>query len=224
MSTRSCIARSEGSGWRGVYHYSDGYPSGLGCYIFRSIRRDWGGDAGAFLNYALSHDGGWSHIFPSDVVEEGESFRDARMPQCYCHGYFAQRDKIKPGDGHGVITGCQCHEKPYISGDYDDMPSCDPLFIEWVYVIDPDSRTMMVLKSHNEVIPDSFDCLIVHLDGAREEMPKRAYRHRINAVVDLDGPEPDWWEMEKEQFTPEHLEQRETWVDQLLSPVIETRV
>ena len=207
MSTRSCIARVEGDGWRGVYHHSDGYPSGLGCYIFRSIRREWSGDAGAFLDYALSHDGGWSSLFSPD-------------PTCYCHGHFADRDKIKPGDGSGVITGCECHERPYISGEPDNMPSCDPLFIEWIYVIDPDSRTMTILENYGEDILGSFDSWLVHLDGTKEAMPKRAYRHRINAVVDLDGPEPDWWDMEKEGFTPEHLENRQTFVDRILPPVL----
>ncbi|MDO8490840.1 MAG: hypothetical protein Q7T04_02350 [Dehalococcoidia bacterium] len=52
MSTRAVIARPVGDGWEGVYHHSDGYPTGLGSYIFRIIHYRYKGDAAAFLKFA----------------------------------------------------------------------------------------------------------------------------------------------------------------------------
>ena len=152
MSTRSCIAERKGDHWEGVYHHSDGYPSGLGCYLFRLIRYQYNGDVGRFLDGALKHDGGWSHIFPSeyggDLKKSGEP-----KPECYCHGYLAKRDGTKPGQRRGVIRGCECNEKPYDPRKRGKGPSCDPLFIEWVYVFDRDTKKMAILEHFGESIP-----------------------------------------------------------------------
>ena len=200
MSTRSCIARKGGEGWRGVYHHSDGYPSGLGSYIFDHIRRN-GGDIDAFLHWAIDeHDGGWSHIFPASVLRKkgkGTYYDDTSpQPQCYCHGYFARRDGIRPGMGRGIITGCECGDKRYLTSKSKEAPSCNPLMIEWVYILDTESRTMTILESYGEDIPNTFAFTIVHEDGTEEQRPTRIYRHRTKAVVNLDGPEPNWREME----------------------------
>jgi len=217
VSTRSCIAQwLPGSHrWRGVYHHWDGYPSGLGCYIFRAIRYRFK-DVQSFLDYALAHDGGWSHIYPAAVVtaspKGGETFGRARRPQCYCHGYFATRDEIRPGHGMGIIEGCECREKPYIPGQ-GDPPSCDPLSIEWVYVLDPETRTMTILEAYGEDIPGTVAWWTLRPDGTREAQPQRAYRHRLRDVVALDGPEPDWWRMEGMDG-----EERKTWVDRYFPP------
>ena len=202
MSTRAVIARLEGDGWRGVYHHSDGYPSGLGCYIFRLIRQQYKGDVAAFLKWAIDdHDGGWSHIFPSYVLKRspkgGEtSDKSHPAPQCYCHGYFAQRDGKKPGNGEGI----QSHDKHSFD-------------IEWVYVLDPGAHTMAVLSHHpGNGCPDNNRIV-------NKPVPTRLRCFNLETVVGLDGPEPDWWQMESKHFTPEHLEKRETWVDAYLLPV-----
>lgn len=203
MSTRSCIARKEGDGWRGVYHHSNGYPSGLGCYIFRLIRQKYQRDVAAFLKWAIDeHDGGWSHIYPGDVVRNakgGGSFFDKKrpQPQCYCHGYFAKRDGISPGKGDGI----QSNENHAFG-------------LEWVYVLDPDSKTMAIFEHGGQGCPDYARIRI-------PSPPGQGPCTKLKAVVHLDDPEPDWWEMEAEHFVPEHLERRQTWVDRYLPPVRE---
>lgn len=173
MATRAAIARlltREPLRWEGVYHHWDGYPTCLGRFIFESVRGQFQGDVAAFLEYALSHDGGWSHIYPSAVIESDpaapEGYRyGAEAPQCYCHGYFAQRDAVLPGSKAGWLEGCSCHQLG------EDAP-CDPLFIEWVYALDPEGRVMAVLASTRGK------------DGHCQ--------HALKAIVPLDGPEPDW--------------------------------
>lgn len=39
MSTRACIARPDGAGWRGVYVHRDGDPTRLGRRLLRAVRR-----------------------------------------------------------------------------------------------------------------------------------------------------------------------------------------
>ncbi len=191
MSTRSVIAERQGDGWRGVYHHSDGYPHGLGCYIFRLIRQKYKGNVRTFLDYALGHDGGWSHIFPGRLLVAGKGGRDHYSEreafQCFCHGYFARRDKVKPGQGGGVQT----HDKHGFD-------------IEWVYVLDPEAKTMAVIKhAASDSCPD------------RPSL-SRGVRHGpdfgLKAVVNLDGEEPDWWAMEGKN-PADDPRYGQTWVD-----------
>jgi len=71
----------------------------------------------------------------------------------------------------------------------------DPLFIEWVYIIDPD-RTMLHVMKHEAV---------GGLDFSRKRPPRPvmlpnrvvdyghcAYKHVLVASLKLDGLEPDW--------------------------------
>ena len=69
----------------------------------------------------------------------------------------------------------------------------DPLFVEWVYVIDPEERTITVLAHQSDKKTEG---------KVREEPIKRddgfwdyghcAYQHIEVAKIDLDGAEPDW--------------------------------
>lgn len=202
MSTRSCIARKVDGGWTGVYHHSDGYPTGLGCYLFRLLHHKFGGDLERFLNYAIDqHPGGWSHIFPGGVVGPGEWWQaNAMKSQCHCHGYFKKRD--------GAID--MRHTSEYT----------DHLSIEWVYIFDPQARKMLVLE-HKEVahpeLGEKATCIkpwtLKQLDGSVEQMGNTYYVHRQVAEIDLDGPEPEWWAIEGK------LAPAASWVDSVLPPV-----
>lgn len=198
MSTRSVIARRAGDGWEGVYHHSDGYPTGLGCYLFRLIRYKFQGDPKQALEFILAHDGGWSELFSDSV--------------CYCHGDFAKRDKIRPGQKAGCFKGCECH--PLEKGQYTKDPSCDPLGIEWVYVIDPEGHKMAVLSHGSDPIPGT---VLVYDERDQPLYPKSQYYHVFAGCVDLDGPEPDWGALE-EPFGYDHGA-KVTWVDRHLPPV-----
>ena len=167
MSTRGCIAERKGDHWVGVYQHSNSYPTYLGENIFRSIRDDFHGDVQKFIDFAIKeHDAGWS-IFPEI---------------CYCHGKFAERDGTKPGDEAGVIKGCECNTNNKES-------SCDPLFIEWVYVLDPKTKKMAVLYNKGE--HDDKTCK-GDLGGHPHLNCDYTYRHHLATVINLAGEEPDW--------------------------------
>lgn len=206
VSTRSCIAIPKGDWWEGVYHHSDGYPYGLGCYLFRLAQQV---GIKEMMEDILSHDGGWSHYFPGPMVTAGhgggDNISEVRDNQCYCHGYFAERDGVKPGDRSGVINS----------------QNVDPLSIEWVYIIDPESGVMTILG--NERVPEAkpgepryhveaWSCK--ELDGSITQYPAGDYVLRFRAAVNLNGPEPDWWAIAGHERSSSSYGQ--TWVDEYL--------
>ena len=69
----------------------------------------------------------------------------------------------------------------------------DPLFIAWVYVIDPDRQVMTILAHKNDKITDGpiREEPILRADGFWD-YGHCAYKHVLVAEVDLTGAEPDW--------------------------------
>lgn len=111
-----------------------------------------------------------------------------------------------PGGWSSYPDRCYCHWKgrendgPMVMTDQD----CDPLFIEWVYALDPDSKVMSIFTNasvpklkggqHGTLIEAST---IQRLDGTVEKTPAHYYVHKLVASVRLDGDEPDWETIEK---------------------------
>lgn len=77
MGTRSVIARPDGTGFKGVYHHWDGYPSGVGATLFLARRAFFDGDTEAMLRFLIDeHPAGWSSINGADLrLETG--FRES---------------------------------------------------------------------------------------------------------------------------------------------------
>lgn len=177
MSTRGCIARTaNGEGWQGVYQHWDSYPTGLGKELWERLHSRYQGDIEALLVDAIDkHPSGWS------------SFPDV----CYCHSDYAKRD------------GSKATDSPYYKRDAPDgrmtEQTADPLFIEWVYAFDPENRKLAIF-SHATVgslTPAQHGTFIEawklrHLDGTIEVIPAKYYVHKLVAIVDLNGEEPDW--------------------------------
>jgi hypothetical protein len=78
MSTRGCIARVSGDGFRGVYHHWDSYPTALGKDLFGLAQEN---DLGDMLRELIDdHPAGWLQI----------------REECICHG--------QNGEGPLVVT------------------------------------------------------------------------------------------------------------------------
>lgn len=205
MSTRSIIARSAGDGFVGRYHHSDGYPTGLGAYLFRLINRKYDGDESAFLRFAIDeHPAGWSHIYGAAPLSDKGYDNTKSEAQCYCHGYFAERD----GDRAQDVT-------------QDD--NCGA---EWAYAFDEVSHNMGVFAQVGTDIPDTVGMTIINLDGTRTKYPERTYAWVLRAVVPLAGPEPDWQRIECPDLTDcNHVEGYHDsapdygWVDKCLEGI-----
>lgn len=112
MSTRAVIARPRGDGFEGRYHHSDGYPSGLGSYLWRLAHErgvEW-----CHETLIDKHDGGWSFILDADWTK-APGWPDDRMamyqtidgtftrvdfrPMCYCHGARNEHHDLITDDG-----------------------------------------------------------------------------------------------------------------------------
>jgi hypothetical protein len=106
MSTRSVIARvgeHEGE-FSGVYHHSDGYPTGLGAYLWKHLHQHFKGNLATMLRTLIDeHASGWSSSVAKDFrlkpgytwqrasngktdFETYSKLPDYRRPQCFCHG------------------------------------------------------------------------------------------------------------------------------------------
>src|SRR5262245_9375701 len=102
MSTRAVIAEPRGDEWRGRYHHSDGYPSGLGRELWGKIAHYGPERVRKFLIHEHT---GWSFILDADWLQtpgfvnydrryahvDGEFKRLDFRPQCYCHGERAEK-------------------------------------------------------------------------------------------------------------------------------------
>jgi hypothetical protein len=74
----------------------------------------------------------------------------------------------------------------------------DPLFIEWVYVIDPEERTITVLRSQSDkkTRGEVREEPILRDDGYWD-YGHCAFRHVEVAKFNVDGAEPNWEKIEK---------------------------
>ena len=130
MSTRGVIARKTEKGWRGRYHHSDSYPSGLGKTLFGLANGFFKGDLKKMLRVLIDEHTGWATINDKDFVwppqyldygstqHEAAKLMGANPPACYCHG-------MRNEEGW-IVT-----------------PKQGPQ--EWGYVIDVKAGTMEIL-------------------------------------------------------------------------------
>jgi hypothetical protein len=93
MATRGCIARKTNSGFAGVYHHWDSYPSQLGKTLYSLYNGYFNKNIDDMLSFLIdAHPAGWSSIngcdfnFPAGFGGDG--------PQCYCHGERAEEENI----------------------------------------------------------------------------------------------------------------------------------
>ena len=87
MSTRAVIARKTATGFQGVYHHSDGYPSWLGVMLFHLRRDRFAGNTAAMLQLLIDgHPNGWSSVpgqpYPPDDPDMTLTEADASAYGC----------------------------------------------------------------------------------------------------------------------------------------------
>lgn len=139
MSTRSVIAVPYGDSWRGRYHHSDGYPSGVGRELFKLVNEhglEW------TRKTLTGHI--WSFILGADwTVPPQWPLTD---PNCGSKGVLCRRcgkERYRyDGKGcqcpQGALTParCFCHggrtEKPYW---IKRGPVCRQGDLEWAYIL-----------------------------------------------------------------------------------------
>lgn len=176
MSTRGAVAIKTDKGWRGVYNHFDSYPDGLGREVWVHLKTqvdslkefatgllatdDWRNYLGGGLcEYCGKRGLGQPHTINGEVAySKSEGFAD---PEAKHHKHGDLSDKITHDTG-------------------------DPLFIEYVYVIDADKKTMTILTG---VRQKGYTEEKSH-DGSTFKSPN--YGHVEVETVSLEGNEPDW--------------------------------
>jgi hypothetical protein len=131
MSTRGIIAKATPTGWRGRYHHSDSYPSGLGKTLWNLAHGHFKDNLAKMMKVLVNDHTGWSCIVDKDFQwapayisydslagEAAEAF-NANVPQCFCHG--------------------ERNEKGWLVTDKRGGTQ------QWGYVIDVKRRTMRVM-------------------------------------------------------------------------------
>lgn len=182
MSTRACIAKASGQdSWQGVYSHYDGYPSGIGREIWRIIH--------------------WSYFKKSENGPQRmtiDDYRDAL--EKFCKTYIAEH----PGGWSSFEAGvCYCHDPLFKKRDgalsgriTSDDP--DPLFIEWVYVLDPETISMTIY-SHIEVSTEEpVRRNPLNLGDGQWDYGHCICRHVRICWIDLMGEEPEWKDIEQD--------------------------
>lgn len=143
MSTRSCIARPTESGFTGVYHHWDGYPSGLGLTLWQLAQPmgPFHGNIGKMLKVLIDeHPAGWSTINGADFsLKPGyDEFRQrpcvvckksANKHLCQTYGVDWHKKRKKPypcGENYGMHLGHALEERPPTPREQraEDRPNC----------------------------------------------------------------------------------------------------
>lgn len=179
MSTRSCLAYKTKDGWSGTYCHWDGYPTNRGKQIWEILMRDFVLNRGK-LGVANKGDTALK-AFVEIYIKGHKGGWSAFPKECYCHSAeFVMRDGAK-------------NDAPLMTNK-----TVDPLFIEWVYVIDIENKKLIIYTGvraegeHEESVTDKKTKEI-----RKWESPN--YKHYLVCEVDInpDAKEPDWEAIEK---------------------------
>lgn len=169
MSTRSVIARKTPSGFKGVYHHWDGYPSGLGATLFGLFNGHFKRDLNAMMKYLVDdHPAGWSTINGADfTLPPGPRKRgEAPCKVCKCPEwmhytqYYANKGLPTPPSFDG--KSYQVFNHGYVEPELPHGPECFPpneanelteanasaCGCEWAYAF-TDTRHMEIYSSYH---------------------------------------------------------------------------
>lgn len=175
MSTRSCLAFKTKEGWSGTYCHWDGYPTNRGPQIWNILMEQFILNKGKL---GIANKGDTALQAFVDIYIKGHKGGWSAFPkECYCHSpEFVMRDGDK--SKAKLMT-----EK-----------NADPLFIEWIYVIDVAHKKLLIYTHGRE-------------KGTHKEGPGRDnkmwdspnYKHYLvcEVVINPDAKEPDWKAIEK---------------------------
>lgn len=224
MATRAAIARPNGQPgtFVGRYHHWDGYPTALGATLFTIHRTVFDGDTERMLTTLLDeHPAGWSTINGADwSLEPGyaEGYVCARCgepdwkhwiqnyasrglptPEPHTPGTYQALDHNPTRDYDAPKRPeCYCHGDRAESEWLVDESNASGSGVEWVYVIDPEARTLQVLASFI-----ASGAKMVGFFGFGD--PDATWQ--VVATVALDGDEPDWAAIGRAPYADEEEEE-----------------
>lgn len=212
MSTRGCIARIKDTGFEGVYHHWDSYPSGLGNTLWNLYHEHFNHDINAMLEYLIdNHPAGWSTI-NNKVFNIAPGYAESgKLPCSICgkpmwkhyYQYYEQHGCLTPDailsmrNGNYVALGhayqepdipkgpeCYCHGDRHEDRQVIDVRNAAACGCEYAYVFN-DRNQMAIMSSYH---PGPENAKMIGMFG----MGDPDARWQPLAIVELDGIEPDW--------------------------------
>lgn len=206
MGTRGAVAVGNLKKWRGLYNHWDSYPSGLGKELYEHVMRqmliekksmadiaegllafdDWRNYlAGGICEYCGKM-AGQPHSIRGDVALSDTDKANGKYP-----------DPEAKHHKHNDISSPEEIAKNHITSD-----DPDPLFIEWVYILNPEKNVIHVLKHQScpdvklkkpmERNPDGTPKEYTRkLSGGRYHYGHCVYKHVYVGDLTFDKT-PDW--------------------------------
>jgi len=197
MSTRGCVAIGTKDDWQGVYNHFDSYPTSLGAEVYEHLRGKGVEGLKKFAEELLKYDD-WRNYLAGGKCEycgqtgfgqphsiSGQIFLAKDLPP----KTEADKEVLKNLEETGFPDPLA---KWHSHGDLSDHmtpKNCDPLFIEWVYVIEPENQKMYVFthgRAEGEHENTSYD--------NKRKWTSPNYTHYFVCEIDLSvvAVEPNW--------------------------------
>lgn len=183
MATCGIIARKTSGGFEGRYHHWDSYPDGLGRALYRMYHEHFQQDIQAMLHFLIDeHQAGWSTLVETDlamtpgwttfVFEEPCPEPNTALSQVLYQDwqvrYTHALARWEATDGRR--PRCYCHGLRHEEGRLITALNQEP-DAEYLYVIDAGTCLMEIYQADDS--------------------------KRLLGVVALDGPEPDWAQVQE---------------------------
>jgi hypothetical protein len=174
MSTRGCIARLQGDlNFKGVYHHWDSYPTALGKTLWELYHGFFKQDLELMLKTLIdNHPAGWSTINDKD--------------------FNLKAGFIEHSHGDSKQPECYCHGDRHEEAQEVTDKNASGMGCEYAYVFNSHNR--MAICSSYTMITGKTEKMIGFFGMGDPDA-----KWRPIAVIDLNGEEPDWELIGKEE-------------------------
>jgi hypothetical protein len=200
MSTRGCIAVGTVKNWKGIYNHSDSYPTWMGPELWKHlIRQQLAGKTLAEIGRDILSFDDWRNYLKAGLCEycgqvtgQAHSIRGDIYSQAH--------DPLKPANAYPDPEARFHQHNDLTANHYITSDDPDPLFIEWVYVIDPDRNAVHVLSSKGRPVKNGQHRERPIIANGKTDYGSSVYWHEPIVTLSLND-KPDWEQIEcGEQF------------------------
>ncbi len=192
MGTRGCVAVGNPQKWVGLYNHWDSYPTALGADVWAEWKKN------PNLPKDLLNFDDWRSYLNGGICEY--CGKKAGQPHSILLNEFTQ----VPGQDPDALY--HKHNSGNPTEHHLDQDNADPLFIEWVYILDVENQAIHILSHFGK--SDYYRSANSPVPGHRQEQAKVmtddgfvdyghcAYKHVLCYTIFLTTPEPNWAQIE----------------------------
>ena len=209
MGTRGCVAVGTEKKWAGVYSHLDSYPTGLGKELWYHLKTKHNLDR--FISEIKRYDD-WRNYLNGGLCKycgkKGLS-QPHSIGKIYAYWEIGEKDPELEENlrrtGY-IDPEMKYHEHDKLVGPSITSRNPDPLFIQWVYIVNPEKKSLIILANESDDRTNGAfrNYPILRKDGYWD-YGHCAFRHRKVAEFPLDGKEPNWKRIEDEVYITEEV-------------------